>query len=97
MQELADQKALEFCAQQCGVMGDTNKLKICYLLRYHPELSVSDIAELAGMTISNTSHALSRLKAVRLVKSRKSARSVYYSLEDNAFGGVLKMMGADHA
>ena len=92
--ELTNNKALELCAQQCGVIGDANKLKICYLLRYHPELNVAAIAELTGMTVSNTSHALSRLKSVNLVKSRKQAQSVFYSLEDNAFAGVLNMIGA---
>lgn len=91
--ELSDNAAINLCALQCGVIGDANKLKICYLLRYHPELRVSEIAEITGMTVSNTSHALSRLKLVKLVKARKQAQSVYYSLEDNAFSGVMSMIG----
>lgn len=93
-QELAHQEAIELCARQCGVIGDVTKLKICYLLRNHPELSVTNIAELVGTSVSNTSHSLSKLRAVSLVKARKEAQTVYYSLEDNAFEGVLKMIGA---
>lgn len=91
--ELRNNSAIELCAEQCGVIGDTNKLRICYLLRYHPELKVGDIAELTGMSVSNTSHALSRLRLVKLVKARKQAQSVFYSLEHNAFSGVLSVIG----
>lgn len=94
-QELDSNKSIELCARQCGVIGDVTKLKICYLLRYHPELSVAAIAELVGTSVSNTSHSLSKLRAVNLVKNRKEAQTVYYSLEDNAFDGVLKMLGAE--
>ncbi|HSH55478.1 MAG TPA: metalloregulator ArsR/SmtB family transcription factor [Candidatus Limnocylindrales bacterium] len=96
-QELADNKALELCARQCGVIGDVTKLKICYLLRYHPELNVTTIAELVGTSVSNASHSLSKLRAVNLVKTRKEARTVYYSLEENAFDNVMTMIGGRHA
>jgi len=92
-QILNNQKALELCAKQCGVIGDITKLKICYLLRYHPELSVSRIAELSGTTISNASHSLNKLKDVNIVSSRKEAQTVYYSLVENAFDNVLAFIG----
>jgi len=92
-QELDNKEAIELCARQCGVIGDVTKLKICYLLRYHPELNVTTIAELAGTTISNTSHSLNKLRAVNLVTSRKDAQTVYYSLVDNAFDNVLNFIG----
>jgi len=92
-QELQDNEAIELCARQCGLIGDITKLKICYLLRYHPELSVTTIAELVGTSVSNASHSFSKLRAVNLVKSRKEAQKVYYSLEDNAFENVLNVIG----
>lgn len=88
--ELDDSEAIEICARQCGVIGDVTKLKICYLLRYHPELSVSVIAELAGTSVSNTSHSLSKLKAANMVKSRKEAQTVYYSLNRGGLSKELK-------
>ena len=91
--ELQDNGAIELCARQCGLIGDITKLKICYLLRYHPELSVTTIAELVGTSVSNASHSFSKLRAVNLVKSRKEAQKVYYSLEDNAFENVLNVIG----
>lgn len=90
--ELHDKQAIELCARQCGVIGDVTKLKICYLLRYYPELSVTAIAELVGTSVSNTSHSLSRLRAVNLVKTRKEAQTVYYSLNKDGFSKELKGM-----
>lgn len=89
-QELDNNKAIELCARQCGVIGDVTKLKICYLLRHHPELSVTAIAELVGTSVSNTSHSLSKLRAVNLVKTRKEAQTVFYSLNPDGFSQELK-------
>lgn len=90
--ELLNNKALELCARQCGVIGDTTKLKICYLLRYHPDLSVTTIAEIVGTTVSNASHSLNKLRAVNLVTYRKDAQTVYYSLETNAFDNIISLL-----
>lgn len=87
---LEDNKAIELCAKQCGVIGDVTKLKICYLLRHHPELSVTTIAELVGTSVSNASHSLSKLRAVNLVNTRKEAQSVYYSLNEEGFSKELR-------
>lgn len=90
---LQNNKAIELCARQCGTIGDETKLKICFLFRHHPELSVTTIAELVGASVSNTSHSLNKLRSAQLVKSRKDARTVYYSLEENAFAGVISLIG----
>ena len=91
--ELQNNEAIELCALQCGVMGNATKLKICYILLHHPELNVSTIAELVGTSVSNTSHSLNRLRAAQLVKCRKEAQTVYYSLEKDAFANVLSVIG----
>ncbi len=91
--ELNDNKAIELCARQCGVIGDETKLKICYLLRHYPELNVTTIARLVGISISNTSHSLSKLRSAQLVTSRKEAQTVYYSLKKDAFANVLDVIG----
>jgi ArsR family transcriptional regulator len=88
--ELQDNEAIELCARQCGVIGDVTKLKICYLLRYHPELNVTTIAELVGTSVSNASHSLSKLRSVNLVKTRKEAQTVFYSLNKDGFSQGLK-------
>ncbi len=92
-QELQNNEALELCARQCGVIGDATKLKICYLLRYHSELSVTAIAELVGTTVSNASHSLNKLRAVNMVTYRKEAQTVYYALANNAFDNIISLIG----
>jgi DNA-binding transcriptional ArsR family regulator len=91
--ELEDNEAIELCALQCGTIGDETKLKICYLLRHHPELSVTIIAKLVGTTVSNTSHSLSKLKAAQLVQSRRCGQTVCYSLKPDAFANVMSVIG----
>jgi len=88
--ELEDNEALTLCARQCGVLGDITKLKMCYLLRYHSELSVSNIAALVGTSVSNASHSLNKLRAINVVKTRKEAQAVFYSLNKTGFSKELR-------
>ena len=78
--ELENKKELIKCAKEFGILGDLNRLKICYLLCKHKELSVSEIAEILGVSVSAVSHTLRKLKEIDLVKPRKTERNVYYSL-----------------
>lgn len=91
--ELEDIHKLERCAEQCGVVGDLTKLKICYLLRYHAELSVTEIADLVGASVSNVSHSLTKLKNADLVTSRRQSQQIFYSLKEGGFQNVLSIIG----
>lgn len=88
--ELKNQKAIEVCARQFGIIGDPTRLKICYLLCNHPELSVTEIAEAIGISVSAVSHSLRRLKSLNFVKSRRDFRTIYYSWKDKSFKKILK-------
>ena len=88
--ELKDKKAIEVCAKQFGVIGDPTRLKICYLLCNHPELSVSEIAEAISMSISAASHSLKKLKALRLVTARRNFRTVYYSWGNKELARIIQ-------
>ena len=46
------------------------------------ELSVSDLADALGMTLSAVSHQLALLRRLRIVRARRDGRNVYYSLDD---------------
>ncbi|HET8574898.1 MAG TPA: metalloregulator ArsR/SmtB family transcription factor [Candidatus Paceibacterota bacterium] len=91
--ELKDNESIVLCARQCGTIGDETKLKICYLLRHHPDLNVTTIAELVGTSVSNVSHSLNKLRAVQLVESRRCGQTICYSLRVNAFAGVMSVIG----
>lgn len=83
--EIANSEAVKACARRHGTIGDQTAMKICYLFRHHPELSVSDIANLVGISISAASRQLKKLKAADILRSTKQAQTVYYSLQDNEF------------
>lgn len=88
--ELQDNARIEACAQRFGTTGDQTRMKICYLLCHHPELSVSEIAEILGSPISTVSHSLKKLKAIQVVENHQKAKQVFYSLSKDQFASVIK-------
>lgn len=88
--ELKNEKALIQCAKEFNMVGDLTRLKICYLLCRHKELSVSEIAEIVGVSISAVSHTLQKLKTANLVKGRRDFRHVYYQLKQSPLALLLK-------
>lgn len=87
--ELADNQAVSHCAAKYGNTGDPTSMKACYLLRHYPELSVTQIADLVGVSVSAASRCLKRLNHSEVVSSRKEGQTVYYTLEDNEFTRTL--------
>ena len=63
-------------------LSDPTRLKIVLTIS-KGEICVNDIANNIGMTKSAVSHQLSYLKKLRLIKSRKEGKEVYYSLDDD--------------
>ncbi|MEK7579960.1 MAG: metalloregulator ArsR/SmtB family transcription factor [Patescibacteria group bacterium] len=79
--ELKYRKELVQCAEEYNLVGDPTRLKICYLLCHHKDLSVGEIAEIIGVSISAVSHTLKKLKKAEVVESRRDFRNVYYQLK----------------
>ncbi len=71
-------------------IGDETRLKILYALDNN-EMCVCDIANLLNMTKSSISHQLKLLKDNGLVKSRKSGKEVYYTLDDEHVSSVVEV------
>ena len=71
------------------ILGDTTRMKILSAL-FQEEMCVCDIAYLLKMTQSAISHQLRVLKQGRLVKYRKEAKVVYYSLEDEHIKHIVE-------
>lgn len=63
------------------VLSDSTRIKIVNLLD-ESELCVCDIAYILNMTKSAVSHQLKNLKDMKLVKSRRHGREIFYSLKD---------------
>jgi DNA-binding transcriptional ArsR family regulator len=62
-------------------LGDPTRVRVLDALS-HGELCVCDLAQLIGLSQSATSHQLRLLRALRLVRSRRSGRMVFYTLDD---------------
>lgn len=88
--ELENEAALVQCADEFNVVGDPTRLKICYLLCRHKELSVGEIAEVVGVSISAVSHTLGKLKEANMVESRRDFRHVYYKLKKSPVTEMIK-------
>ncbi len=72
------------------IFADETRLKIIAALSIS-ELCVLDICAVLNMTKSAVSHQLSTLRQMRVVKSRKEGRSVFYSLDDEHVSQVFEM------
>lgn len=94
MKTMPEEETLYDLAELYKVFGDSTRIKILYVL-YESELCVCDIASLLSMTISAISHQLKILKQADLVKSRKSGRTVFYSLADNHVSAIISQ-GMEH-
>ena len=72
------------------ILDDNTRVKILFALD-HNEMCVCDIANVLNMTKSSISHQLSYLKDLNIVKSRKSGKEVYYSLDDEHVKEVFEV------
>lgn len=75
-------------AELFKIFGDTTRIKILYAL-FESEMCVCDIAQILNMTSSAISHQLRILKQARLVKHRKSGKTVFYSLSDDHIQKII--------
>lgn len=64
------------------VLSDETRIKVLYLLS-QKELCVCDLAFLLETSLPVISHHLRLLRALRLVRSRRDGKMVFYHLEDN--------------
>lgn len=70
-------------------LADPTRIRILHLLS-EEECSVSHIAEVLGLSHSAISHQLSFLRSLRLVKTRREGRIIYYSCYDEHVVNLLR-------
>ena len=92
--KMPEEDKLYDLAELFKVFGDSTRIKIIWAL-FESEMCVCDIAYLLNMTQSAISHQLRVLKAARLVRYRKSGKTVYYSLDDHHVQQIFEM-GMEH-
>ena len=92
--ELPGEDTLYDLTELFRIFGDSTRVRILYVL-FEAEMCVCDIAQLLGMTQSAISHQLRALKNVRLVKSRREGKTVFYSLADDHVKTIIDQ-GLEH-
>jgi ArsR family transcriptional regulator len=75
-------------------LADPTRTRIVSVLA-QTELCVCDLAATLGMTQSAISHQLSLMRELRVVKSRKEGRMVYYTLDDEHIRDLFQR-GLEH-
>lgn len=76
------------------IEGDATRCKIVSALS-NSEMCVGDIANVLSMSKSSISHQLTKMKEAGVVKSRKSGKEVYYSLDDDHVSEIF-MLTVEH-
>jgi len=93
-EKMPEEEPLYDLAELFKVFGDSTRIRIIWAL-FESDMSVSDIASLLNMTQSAISHQLRVLKNARLVKYKKSGKTVYYSLNDDHIKKIFEL-GMEH-
>lgn len=91
---LCSEDSIERLAAIYGALADPTRLRIVEALT-HCELCVGDLASVLHQSQSTTSHHLRTLRALRLVRHRRSGRMVYYTLDDRHIHEIFRM-GREH-
>ncbi len=93
-QVLLDGLSATHLAKTFKALADPTRVRIISIL-VQTELCVCDLAATVGMTQSAISHQLRLMRNMRLVKSRKVGRMVYYALDDEHIGDLFRR-GLEH-
>ena len=91
---LPEENTLYQLTELFRVFGDETRVRILFLL-LASEMCVCGLASALGLSPSAVSHQLRTLKAVRLVKSRRDGKTVYYSLADDHVKTIIDQ-GLEH-
>jgi DNA-binding transcriptional ArsR family regulator len=81
-------------AELFSAMSDASRVQIIAALLDGP-MNVQSLAEVAGISESGVSHHLRSLRQMRLVRTRKEGRWVYYSLDDEHVAELFRR-GVEH-
>jgi DNA-binding transcriptional ArsR family regulator len=91
---LLDQRTYAELAEIFRALGDPTRAKIVFSL-LHQDLCTCDLAELTGISESAVSQHIRILRSLRLVKSRRTGKQVFHSLDD-AHITILLQVGLSH-
>lgn len=70
-------------------LSDPTRAQLIYLLT-RGEYSVNDLSQYVSVTPSAVSHHLAKLRAIRLVRTRREGNQVFYSIDDTHVGALFR-------
>jgi ArsR family transcriptional regulator, lead/cadmium/zinc/bismuth-responsive transcriptional repressor len=88
--QLLSSPTVQKIAATFSVLGDPTRVRILDALSTG-ELCVCDIATLVGISESAVSHQLRLLRGMRLVRTRRAGRQVFYTLDDQHIVELLRL------
>jgi ArsR family transcriptional regulator, lead/cadmium/zinc/bismuth-responsive transcriptional repressor len=74
-------QSVEQLANILSLAGNGVRLKILYLLNQEKQLCVCDLSDILEMNISAISQHLRKLKDGRVIQSKKTGQTVFYTLQ----------------
>jgi ArsR family transcriptional regulator, lead/cadmium/zinc/bismuth-responsive transcriptional repressor len=93
-EHLLDDASAAALAETFKVLGDPTRVRILDALA-RAEVAVCDLAAAIGLTQSAVSHQLRLLRNMRLVRSRRDGRHIYYALDDDHIARLVTQ-GLEH-
>jgi ArsR family transcriptional regulator len=92
--QLLDEASTQALAETFKVLGDPTRVRILDALA-RAEVAVCDLAEVLGLSQSAVSHQLRVLRGMRLVRSRRDGRHIYYAVDDQHIAKLFEQ-GLEH-
>lgn len=81
-------------AEFCSILGNSRRIQIIWALGSR-ELTVSDISEVIGSSMQNTSQHLRLMKNNGVLQSRRDGREIYYRVADTNFSRTCPIFSKD--
>lgn len=91
---ILDEHTATHVAELFRAFGDATRVRILAAI-IDQEMNVSSLADQVGVSESAVSHHMRGLRQLRLVKSRREGKEVYYHVEDPHII-TLFMQGVNH-
>jgi len=70
-------------------LSDPNRAQLVYLLTDN-EYSVNALSEQVDISASTVSHHLAKLRAIRLVRTRREGAQIFYSIDDSHVAALFR-------
>lgn len=90
-QEVFENGQLQSLREKLQALSGQMRLRILYLLHLEGELCVCDLSDILDESLSAVSHQLKVLRKHDLVKTRRDAKTIFYSLNGSVVSQYLNL------